>query len=313
MKLNHSEIASVKGKRLLILSDGKPGHENQSIAFARHLGYDYDLSRVNFRSRLGKGCSYLLDRARIYSAGLFNAEIEHGEYVAVVAAGSGTYYPCRTLAKRLRCKSVAIMLPKGYQLDFDIIIAQEHDEPPVLTNVISLPVNLSYVEPQGMVKPQVGKKYIALIVGGDSRHGLLDPQRLRVQIEQIFMLFPQHDFWLTTSRRTSSEVEAVLRKFNWTRAVYVSQEPMNPIPDFLAHSDYVLITADSTSMISEAVSYGSSCVEILPPVDNFIPRGKLGQMISALQKRNSLHLFDGTVSHMNEKIELASLLREVVL
>ena len=303
----------MKDKRLLILSDGKPGHVNQSIAFARHLGYDYELSLVSYKSGLEKGCSYLFDRLGIYSAALFNTELETGEYTAVVSAGSGTYYPCRTLAKQLRCKSIAIMVPKGYRLGFDLIIAQQHDDPPALANVISMPINLTYVVPQGIVEPHPEKKYIALIIGGDSRHGTLDPQRLQTQLEQVFSLFPQHDFWLTTSRRTSAEVEAVLQKFDWARAVYVSQERINPIADFLTHSDYVLITADSTSMISEAVSYGSSCVEILPPVDKFDHQGKLGRMLSTLQEKKALHLFDGTVSHMNKKIDLAHLLRGVTL
>ena len=298
----------MKGKRLLILSDGKPGHVNQSIAFARYLGYEYDLCSVNFKYRGAKALSYLLDRLRLYSTSLFNAECFMSGYAAVVSAGSGTYYANRTLAKELACKSVAIMLPRGYRFDFDLIIAQQHDNPPTAANIIDVPINLTYVEPSGIVTPEVGKKYIALIIGGDSQHSKMDADQLRKQIVKISELFPEHKVWLTTSRRTPEAVEEMLREFSYERAVYYSQEPINPIPDYLQYSEYVFLTADSSSMISEAVSFGNSNVEVLPLADNLAENGKFYKLIRALSESNSLHLFDGQIGHTSEKINLTDTL-----
>lgn len=300
-------------KRLLILSDGKPGHVNQSIAFARHLGYEYDLSMVSYKHKLGKICSYVLDRAGIYSAYLFNTEIQKGEYTAVVSAGSGTYYPCRTLAKQLQCKSVAIMQPKGYRLDFDLIIAQQHDNPPQHSNIVVLPINLTYVEPQGLVQPEVGEKYIALIIGGDSHNIQMNPFILKEQLSRIFSLFPEHKVWLTTSRRTSKAVNEMLREFSYDLAVYYSREGINPIPDYLQHCEYVFLTADSSSMISEAVSFGESSVEVLPLSENSSGRNKFNKLIKTLSDLSCLHLFDGKVGNASKKINLTEALRGVQL
>lgn len=300
-------------KRLLILSDGKPGHLNQSIAFARHLGCEYDICEVGFKSRIAKGLSYLADLLHMRMEFLFSNESITGSYRAVVSAGSETYYANRVLAERLEIKSVAIMLPKGYRYDFDLIVAQQHDDPPQQDNFISLPINLTYVEPQGLVQPEAGRKYVALIIGGDSKQGVLDAEHLRGQVRKIFELFPQHDFWLTTSRRTSTSVEAVLGEFNWSRAVYYSQEQINPIPDFLAHSDYLFLTADSTSMISEAVSFGQACVEILPSVVGICGTDKFSRMIGVLQGGDALHRFDGTTGSANKKIDLSQVLQRVAL
>ncbi|MFK5925633.1 MAG: ELM1/GtrOC1 family putative glycosyltransferase [Desulfuromusa sp.] len=303
----------MKAKRLLILSDGKPGHVNQSIAFAKHLGYDYDLIQVDFKYRGAKALSYLLDRLGFYSDALFKIEIIPGNYTAVVSAGSGTYYANRTVAKRLACKSVAIMLPKGYRLNFDLIIAQQHDDPPVLDNVISLPINLTYVDPQGLVKPQGGQKYIALIIGGDSQQSRMKADKLKQQISKIYELFPEHRVWMTTSRRTPKDVEKMLREFQFERSVYYSQEPINPIPDYLQHSDYVFLTADSSSMLSEAVSFGHSCVEVLP-FDNKLPKGsKFNKLLKLLSEKNCLHLCNGQVGRAAEKINLAGMLNGVRL
>lgn len=304
MKPNPVDNSAVKEKRLLILSDGKPGHVNQSIAFARQLGYEYDLSLVSFKKRWGKGLSYLLDRVGVYSAHLFNAEIQTVKYTAIVSAGSETYYANRTVARQLQCKSVAIMLPKGYRFDFDLIIAQQHDNPPQSENIISVPINISYVEPQGIVKPQIGQKYISLVIGGDSQYCRMDPAVLRKQLNRIFTLFPNHKVWMTTSRRTPKMVEEMLRQFSYEQAVYYSQEAINPIPDYLQHSEYVFLTADSSSMISEAVSFGTSFIEILPLCGSLPQKSKFNKLMKVLSERNCLHLFDGQVGNASEKIYL---------
>lgn len=303
----------MNSRRVLILSDGKPGHVNQSIAFVRHLGCDYDLLQVRFNSRWAKGLSYLFDRCRIFTRSLFSLDGIAADYSAIISAGSETYYANRVLTRELRTKSVAIMLPKGYRYDFDLIIAQNYDDPPARNHIISVPVNLSYVEPQGLVKPQAGRRPISLIIGGNSRHFKLDPTRLRKQLEMIFTFFPEHDFWVTTSRRTPPEIEAVLKEFDFSYTLYYSAVKTNPIPDFLQHSEYVFLTADSTSMISEAVSYGSACVEILPLAQPLVGADKFSRFLRQLLESGCLHLFDGQLGQACEKIDLSKLLDEVVL
>lgn len=297
--------------RFLILSDGKPGHVNQSIAFAKHLNIDYDVYPVRFKGRLAKALSYLFDQKNLHLESLLCVGPVSGKYHAVVSAGSETYYANRVLAKKLDIKSVAIMLPKGYRYDFDLIIAQHHDRPPEQNNIISVPINLAFVEPQGLVRAEEGKKYVSVIVGGDSKRSKLSAALLREQLRQVFEFFPDHEFWLTTSRRTPSDVEQVLRDFTWTRAVYFSQEQINPIPDFLAQSEYVFLTADSTSMISEAVSFGSACVELLAYEMTTSAGNKLACMVNDLRQNNALHLFDNALGSANQKIDLPQTLKEV--
>jgi uncharacterized protein len=313
MKQNLSDQPAHAGQKLLILSDEKPGHVNQSIAFARHLGFDYDLIQVPFKAKWLKGLSYLADRAGVYSSCLFKSELDRSDYSAVVSAGSGTYYANRVLSAKLKCKSVAIMLPQGYRLDFDLIVAQKHDDPLSCDNLICLPINLTFVDPQGLIVPDKGHRYVSIIVGGDSKHSPLDHALLRTQIVSIMTQFPNHEFWLTTSRRTSKALEEMLREFSWSRAIYYSQEPINPIPDFLEHSDYVFITSDSSSMISEAVSYGSSCVEILSMTSLSSNSDKFSRFLNGLIELKCLHLYDGQLGQCSTKISLEDAFNGVYL
>ena len=305
MKPKAFKPQAFKDKRLLILSDGKPGHVNQAIAFAKLLGCGYDVVRVEFRFPGAKGLSYLLDRCRIYWKALFRICAVQQQYSAVISAGSNTYYANRTMAKHLQCQAIAAMFPRGYRLDFDLIIAQNHDHPPQDTNIVPLPVNLSVSEPVGIVTPHQGKQYLGLIIGGDSSHGKLSAERLKKQIDQILEQFPQYKLWLTTSRRTSTEVENMLSAYTFDFAVFYSQQQINPIPDFLEYCDLVFITADSSSMISEAVANGRASVEILPISDIFVPTGKFKDMLDPLIEGGYVHLFDGCAGKLStQKIDL---------
>jgi uncharacterized protein len=296
--------------QLLILSDGKPGHLNQSLAFAKLLGYSWQLRQVAFKSRFCKALSYLADRLGLLFPGLFRIEGNVLEGCAVVSAGSETYYANKVLARRLKVPAVAIMLPRGYRYDFELIVAQQHDCPPQRENVLSLPVNLSCVEPQGLVTRDGDRPCVALIVGGPSRHFAMDPDRLREQVARICELFPHADLLLTTSRRTPALVEALLEAMPFRRSIIYSREPVNPIPDFLAISDYVFVTEDSTSMISEAVSFGHASVEVLP-LQATSSRNKVGAMVAALAARGCLHRFDGSLGDCHSKLDLRAELQRV--
>ena len=300
------------GKTILVLSDGKPGHANQSIAMARHLGRPYEIAEVHFRNRPCKLLSYLLDRIGVYTPSLLRWDPPGGEFRAVVSAGSETYYANKVLARRLSIPSVAIMLPRGYRLDFDRIIAQDHDNPPVKNNILALPVNLCRVEPMGVFRPREGVRYAALVVGGPNRVYGFDLERFRGTLDAVFTGFPDFRIVVTTSRRTPAAVEKEIDRFPFEEKFLYSRNPVNPIPDFLASCEYVLITADSTSMISEAVTFGRARIEIIPLATRG-DSGKYGRMIGKLAELGCVHLFDGRPGTANRKIDLGEALRGIAL
>jgi hypothetical protein len=58
-------------KRILIISDGKPGHLNQSIAFCKIKDISYDILEVKFKSKIHKSLSYLFDKIGFFVEHLF--------------------------------------------------------------------------------------------------------------------------------------------------------------------------------------------------------------------------------------------------
>ena len=267
--------------KALILTDGKAGHENQSKAFARALGCDVDLVQIRFRSKTAKALSYVLDHLGIHAMKIF--EIPQfpnpsTSYQLVIGTGSGTFYAAKTLAKRLGVPCGVVLYPRGYRIDtFNCILAPTFDNPPPAPNVIEIPVNLVaadaifYAEGVKVFREHhadTGRPAVAVIVGGPNKCSTLTPDWMRSRFEEIFSQHPDAEKWVTTSRRTPPEVEAVVDSFPFDYKLIYSRDHFNPIPAFVSLAAHLYVTAESTGMLSEACSCGTAEVHVL---DNLKP------------------------------------------
>jgi mitochondrial fission protein ELM1 len=295
---------------LLIVSDGRKGHENQSVALAKYLGLPYEIVRVDASFIGSKLLGYAGDKLNVYLKNFVTAEkIPEKTYSAVIGTGSSTYYAVKYLAGVYGAKSVTTMLPRGYRYDFDIIFAQSHDNPPKKENIIEIPANFAYVEPQGVFKAY--RRAIGIVIGGNNSVFTFDTESLRRQLDTIVALYSEYEIAVTTSPRTPKEIEALVASYGFDYEVIYSRKPVNPIPDFLAQCERVFITADSTSMISEAVSFGEANVEVLPLHSS--KENKFERFITRLEEEGYLHRFDGTVKEAHRKIDFRKYLEEVAV
>jgi mitochondrial fission protein ELM1 len=258
---------SIKNK-LLIISDGKPGHLNQSIAFAKLMDYEYDILEISFKKKWFKSLSYILSKLNIFTFRLFDYKksvLNHmTQYQLVVGAGSSTYYFIQTITNKYFLKSVVMMLPKGYDYSkFDYIFAQEHDNPPNKKNIIKLPVNMSVNEPKGYIKKS-DQKSVGIIIGGDNNIFFMQEQNIKNILDEIFTKYKDYKKYITTSRRTPLEIEQLIDNYEFDYKLIYSKDPnINPIPDFIEICDELFITIDSTSMLSEARANSDAKIHII--------------------------------------------------
>ena len=292
--------------KVLILTDGKAGHENQSKAFARALGCEFDLVEIHFKSAFHKAPSYFFDRFGIHTLSLFanwprqarpSREDEEREgracrghdYAAVLGTGSGTFYAAKSLARKLGVKCGVVLYPRGYRIaSFDCVLAPAFDRPAPAPNVITIPVNLVASDEafyaagteafRARYTPS-GKPAVAVIVGGPNKCSTLSADWMRTQLDQIFATYKPpssklqapsstHEIWVTTSRRTPPEVEAVVDSFPFDYKLLYSKDRFNPIPAFVKLARTLYVTAESTGMISESCTFGTAEVRVL---DNLKP------------------------------------------
>ena len=299
-------------KKLLIVTDGKPGHENQSKAFCSALGYDFDCVRAGYPTRFHKAFSYVVDRLGLILDFPFTIERTDGYYAAVVCTGSTAFYPGKIAARRRGIPVAAILFPSGYKkLNFDCILAPNFDRPPNYPNIIPVPVNLAsndaafyeagvtaFRERHTPVRPAV-----AVIVGGPNTIATMTPDAMRRDLDRLFALTEGRERWVTTSRRTPREVEAVIDAYPFDYKLIFSRDTFNPIPAFVTLCERLFVTADSTGMISEAVTRGTAAVEVLWNLKD--DSSKFARFIRNLEQEQAVHVFDGALGTADRKIDLS--------
>jgi uncharacterized protein len=288
-------------KRILIISDGKPGHLNQSIAFCKIKNISYDILEVKFKSKFHKALSYIFDRFDFFSDSLFE---EHKGYFpefydAIVSTGSGTYYFNKLIGQKHNKKSIALMLPKSYKYsNFYYIVAQEHDHPVLLDNLIAIPLNLSYPSPKGYLKKDDNKKSLAIIIGGDNGVFSMNYYLIKDKLDEIFEKYPDYLKYITTSRRTSFDIEALIDEYEFDYKLIYSREPnINPIGDFIAICDEFFITIDSTSMLSEVRANSDAKINIIE--------------LESKKENTKYHKLAAIINDMDEKLNFVKLLRKI--
>lgn len=308
-------------KNALVISDGKPGHFNQSTALCKHLGLDYEILEVVYKNRAAKTLSYLLDHLGIYSKELFSSSInpQTPNFNLIVSTGSSTYYANKLIARTLGIPNIAILHPKGYKLDFSHIFCPAYDHPPKRKNITELPLNLCAADPaffreqsdEFKIRHSRQKPAVGIIIGGPNAVSEMDSADIKKQLEQIFEATAGSERWITTSRRTPKQVEEVIDGFKFDYALINSRDSYNPIPAFIQLCDRLFVTSDSASMISECASFGTAKVEVLMNRQRTTPN-KFEELIQGLATRNAVHIFDGSLGKADTKINLQSVIQEAV-
>ena len=102
------------------------------------------------------------------------------------------------------------------------------------------------------------------------------------------------------------------KKFDFS--VIYSKNPINPISDFLSDCEFVFITIDSVSMISEAVCNFSANIAILPLSRRNEKENKFDRFIKNLQKGGYLQIYSSPKNlQKTAKINLKNLMKDIKL
>lgn len=241
-------------RHIRVLSDGRPGHENQSVglalALARRTGATHEMVKLD--SSAG-----LLARMR--------AAARPDQVDLVIAAGHRTHLPLWWAARRLHARSVVIMKPSLPLAFFDLCLMPRHDlaNPVDKGRVITTRGALNRIAEEAPAKTDTG----VILIGGPSSHHGWDGDSLPAAIRDVVRARPELAWTLGDSRRTP---EGFLARLAGSGAHLVPHQQTQPgwLPARLAAAREVWVTEDSVSMIFEALTAGAR-VGVLPmPVKN---------------------------------------------
>ena len=276
-------------KRTVIISDGIRGHLHQSLGVGEWLerlsGAALEPFPINVpeMSALNK-----LIKLKIFVHGLevhggsFSREwlksfgIRYKKYepstTLFISAGSKAAPFCLALAKATKNKCAVIMTPSVLGIkSFNYAIVPEHDKPnPKAQNVITTlgAPNHIYIPSLKDIASHYfagrnleGKKVIALLIGGSDANYKINSKWARDVLTPLKNV-RDAKFLITTSRRSGEGVEKAVEEIfadspNLEYMFLYSRTPnQNSITAILGAATHVLVTEDSVSMVSEAVTAG---------------------------------------------------------
>ncbi len=253
----------IKNINLWTITDGSQGMISQVNGLAQYLTTSFIEKKVELKwpwSILQPG--FLPINKKIFNISFFEGNLPN----ITISCGRKSVYASLYLKNILKENLIAIHIqnPKTNIKNFDYIISPNHDKlcGKNVINSFGALHHLNYDKINNSKKlfnvPE-GKKIIALIIGGDSNHYNFSNQALSIFLDKVENLNKDKDqyyFLFIASRRTSnSAIEIIKKRFEKKHFVW-DKITENPYLYSLKIADYIIITSDSISMISEASSTG---------------------------------------------------------
>jgi len=286
-----------KEKNILLLSDEKTGHLRQAEAVANIIrGYLNDKGITTRIATVEIGCKNKFAKfALAFSsclAGKYHCQgclwclktfLKKDVYSSLIGLKPDTIISCGSslapinfvLSRESMAKSIVILRPSFLSTHrFDLVIMPRHDNPPRRKNVavtegaLNL-IDEEYLREQSVRLSQVHGSWlmahgfcIGLLIGGDTKDFCLTTDVILEVIKQIKLVSEKlnADILVTTSRRTSQEVEKLVKEefqdYPRCKLLIIANEKNIPeaVGGILGLSQIIITSPESISMVSEATS-----------------------------------------------------------
>lgn len=255
-------------KSCWVVTEGIAGTENQCIGIAEALGVDPVIKRIHLRSPW-KQLSPWLPLGHQHALTPDSDPIEAPWPDLVLASGRKSIGIARFIREQSNRKTFVVQVqdPRINPRHFDLVVVPQHD-PTRGENVMVTKAALHRVTPEKLAAakekwqrhfPKIPHPRVAVLIGGTSRAHTMTQANAKLLAMQLLHLAESPDIGLliTASRRTGPLNEALLREMLQGPAIsFWDGTGENPYMGYLALADYIIVTEDSVSMTSEALSTG---------------------------------------------------------
>jgi hypothetical protein len=228
-----------------VVSDGKPGHVNQSMGLSDALARATSVETFTLPALAAwrAGLAWLVKR--MPGAPLPAPDL-------VVGAGHATHAALLAAKRAFGTRAVVLMKPTLPRRWFDLCILPEHDGVAADDRTLVTAGALNRVR-RGLRDEARG----LLLIGGVSPHFDWNSDAIAVQIKSVLARTPGVQWTLTTSRRTPADFVALLPAAPNLSVIPHTETPPDWLPAQLSRSATVWVTPDSASMVYEALTAGA--------------------------------------------------------
>jgi len=261
----------------LLLTEGMHGMISQVEGLAKALDLDF----IHEKIELNKLWKLFPPKVTPIQDFVFKNDIK-GHFDIVISCGRKSVIPSIYLKKKLKNKilNIHIQEPKVSLKNFDFIVAPEHDAL-MGTNVLTSKGAIHYLtnieidksESYLIGKTDSKKNIVSLIVGGPTKHYNYESKIIDEIFKKIENNFINNNYQLIVvpSMRTPQRIIDKAKNFFGNKQIIIPNVDKKAYLSALKISDHIIVTCDSTSMISEAAITGKPIyVAQMPAVKNDI-------------------------------------------
>ena len=245
----------------ILLTEGMHGMISQVEGLAKAL----DLEFIHEKIELNKFWKLIPPSLTPIKKFVFENNINK-DFNIVISCGRKSVIPSIYLKQKYKNKimNIHIQDPKVSLNNFDYIVAPEHDQingKNVLTTkgAIHYLRNNELNENQSYLKPKITKeKVVSLIVGGPNKYYDYNSKELEEIFLKIKENFINKDYQLIfiPSMRTPQEIIDMANNYFDENQIIITNVDKKAYLSSLKLADHIVVTCDSTSMISEAAMTG---------------------------------------------------------
>ncbi len=245
-------------------TDGKPGHENQTLGLLHALSARMDIQVCKLQPLS------LMQALKVLLGGRYPQADALPEPWLVLGAGHATHLSVLAASRATGARSVVLMKPSLPMSWFDLCIVPEHDQVAARTNVLTTRGVLNRITPAAGREPGNG----LILIGGPSRHYDWDNDAVIRQITNICSA-PEQRWTVAGSRRTPADLSVRLDQLDHINWVAAEHTDAGWLPVQMGRAETIWISEDSVSMIYEALTAGARCglIEVDRKQHNRITRG----------------------------------------
>ena len=253
-------MAKLKG---ILLTEGMHGMISQVEGLAKALDIDFTHHKVEL-NHLWK---FIPPNLSPVSQNVFK-KIDHDDFDVIISCGRKSVIPSIHLKNTANKKvfNIHIQDPKVDLNNFDFIVAPEHDAIQG-QNVISTKGAIHYLteneisENKDYLNSFIKKderKIWTLILGGPTKYYDYSTKNMKHIFTSLYKLLKKHDFQLVVipSMRTPINTIHYAREFFGDNHTIIIDVDKKAYLSALALSENIIVTCDSSSMISEAALTG---------------------------------------------------------
>ncbi len=280
-----------------IVTEGLAGTENQCLGITESMNITPIVKRIGLREPWKTLSPYLGFECKW----TFTEPITAPFPDILITSGRKSIAVSRYIKKKSGGKTFTVQVqdPRINPKHFDMVIVPEHD--PTRSDNVFVSVatpNRITAEKCETAKAEFAHLFqnmssprIAILIGGSTKRHIFTAAENSALIDKLKKI---PNLMITTSRRTGDENTNTIKETLNTSGNFIwDGKTPNPYMGMLAWADVILVTADSTSMISEAATTGKP-VYVLP-MEGLTKRQI--QLVENLKNYGAVREFDGKIEN----------------